>query len=423
MEATVRRFFKRKLVGTDFFEDSRYFLYRKRFNKTFLVFVSTDLGRASTFAQRVKRVNVAAFVGIDDLCRSGINKVAVLPYAKSIVYVVEKELCTSLPEYVLQAGLVRVDNGSLLLQRNGVEDVVLELGSVQDDDFTTEALRIICENFELIVTGRISAYDILKNVEKRLYFMRRNEEHQVLKISGKKIETAEFCIANCIRIPELIFAKNNGEVVRRSDLFQYPAFVVKENSGCSSQRVHVFQLQEGGYQDLLGNLPGVLDTASLLNLLDNYKSCIVEQKLGNDGRIPYDLKIYCYDRQPRLLVLIDRNYKLSRKKVYVKIYDFGSKSFIENFFLNDQVRFRQPDERLNDLYSEYVDADLLSRVQEFCDLCLNKIDYDGFISLDLFEYEEEIYLGEFTKTPGAFLYHINPGAVLDDVFRPSGSFI
>lgn len=66
----------------------------------------------------------------------------------------------------------------------------------------------------------------------------------------------------------------------------------------------------------------------------------------------------------------------------------------------------------------------IDKVVKFCNDLLSRLDYREFISLDLFNIDGVLYLGEFTRTPGAFVYHIFDQDSIDTILIfPRGKYI
>ncbi|GGW41919.1 hypothetical protein GCM10007157_35350 [Vreelandella hamiltonii] len=414
----VKSFFRAKIEGSVVKEENDFHLYRKRFNKNFVVFCGLDFNSSKVLNKKFPGINTLTFLSPNQVAASEINLTAVLPFSKSIVYFFDSKLENQIPDFCFDSGVVLVHEGKLVLKKKGSSTVELLFQSESLVTAFFYIASVVALNFGRVISGVINERDIIKNYEKREYF-RKPRKHELISISGKKVETAEFCKKNKIKIPRIILTKLDNVVLQDNDVFENSSFVIKDNSGCSSQGVHVVQKEKGHYIDLMSKEDVKLSKLDIQAILDKYQSCIVEEKIGSDGTIPYDLKVYCYNGKPKLILLIDRNYKRKEGKVYVKAYDLKSNSFIDGFMLNNQERFFEPPEDIEDLYRKYLSNDLVERVRFFCSEVLSSVEYYEFVSIDLFEQNNTLYLGEFTKTPGAFLYHLNPSNFIEWIFERS----
>lgn len=284
-------------------------------------------------------------------------------------------------------------------------------------EITNTIKFLIVHHFNDLIENKVSIYDIYHNSRKLNYFSKTVRNHEVNKISGKKQETFFYCQKYNIKTPMMYLIKNDNTILYGNVdiLKKLDSFVLKSNNGCSTQGVHIFVKHENNFKDMMHNK--VYDTEKFNELLSSYSSCIIEEKIGDIEHIPYDLKVYCNNKNAFFIMVVNRNYKFTDKKVYTFGYDLSTLNFISKPFLDSQIRFNEPPDGILEEMKKFLDEKRIHLIKLFAEELLNKIDYNHFISLDLFFYKDSIYLGEFTKTPGGFLYHILPGDIIETIFH------
>ena len=237
-----------------------------------------------------------------------------------------------------------------------------------------------------------------------------------MKFSGRKIDTWRYLKQLGFLTPEMFYVKKEGEVVvdRLDELPK--SFVKKSDRGCSGMAVNIFKKTEGSeYQDLLTNTDRVYDFSDIIQEIESDSSCIVEEKIGGEGFIPYDLKVYCNHGTPEFVVFIDRNYKKEKGVVYTTAFDIRTGEQVTPFFLNDQTRFSEPDYELSNKYKQFMSEDVIKEIYETAVRFFEAAEYSWFLSIDFFYSDGKLYFGELTKNPGAFHFHIQPAHVIERI--------
>jgi hypothetical protein len=241
-----------------------------------------------------------------------------------------------------------------------------------------------------------------------------------MSVNGSKLGSYLYLNKHNIKVPQLLAGQNNGEKLEKdfsTFLSENPErFVLKAERGCSSMGVHILEKDGESYNDLLNNKTFL--NSELIELSENYENFIVEEKLGHEGIIPIDVKCYSFDGKPKYLMIFDRNFKESHGSVFVLGYNLEKKIFEHKPFLNFQQRFKSPEDssvkdqmcaRFNDIGEE--------KIIHFVTVMLRKIECNDFLSVDVFSHSNELYVGEVTRTPGAFLYHIMSKENVNHIFN------
>lgn len=307
----------------------------------------------------------------------------------------------------------------LVLNKSNITLIAEGFEAIFDLDEDSKYLqRIIWRNFNDLVNGRISIGDVISNSQKIRYFEKEERQHELIEISGNKIQTYLFCQKNKIVSPSMYYIRTGTEVQldKKGWIDHDDGFVIKSEAGCSAQDVYVLTKDGDQYHDLMHGQRYY--RVEIMELLAKLPSVIVEQRLINStGTIPIDLKVYCMGGKPKYILLINRNHKREFGCVFVIGYDIEKKKFDTNPLKNDRlVLMSSPNETItNELKTSLEDIGI-NKVATFCNDLLNRLDYREFISLDLFNIDGVLYLGEFTRTPGAFVYHIFDQDSIETIF-------
>jgi hypothetical protein len=268
--------------------------------------------------------------------------------------------------------------------------------------------------------GRVGIDDLLENIKKLDYFS-VPRKHPVMSVNGKKLASYLYLNDSNVRVPKLYSGLYNDRVYEKSIcdfLKEAPdSFVLKAEAGCSGIGVHVLKKKSDfEYYDLLQNK--TYKHSDIANLAEEYGNFIIEEKLGGGEEIPIDIKCYSFDGVPKYIMIFDRNYKKTHKSVFALGYCVEKGEFERNPFLNYQRRFVSPasEEIFQDMSNKFLNVGV-GTIIDFVTKVLKDLDCKDFLSVDVFSHHDcGLYVGEVTKTPGAFFHHLMRASDLKYIF-------
>ncbi|MDV2116476.1 ATP-grasp fold amidoligase family protein [Alcaligenes faecalis] len=357
-----------------------------------------------------RNINYLRFNTIEDKIISECIKDANLCAGQSLISIDQDSLKN---QDKIENGVFLINNGNKLILSSN--KFITDFKKNENEKYIK---RLIWRYHNDFINKKFTQEDLIQNGEKLKYFEKSTRTHELIQVSGNKIQTYLFCEKNKISTPAMYYIRTGDDILLDTPnwIEKKHGFVIKGGEGCSAQHVYVFKRDGEKYYDLMHGKE--YDRASILSLLASLPSVIVEQRLGEEsGVIPIDIKVYCMNARPKYILLINRNHKREYRSVFIKGFDVTKREFEDNPMKDSRlVLLPCPNKDIAKELEDALKNAGIDNILNFCSDLLKKLNYKDFVSLDVFNMNNKIYLGEFTKTPGAFMQHIFKEKTINNIF-------